>query len=209
MKKIKLVFIDFQNGSHDQSNVLDEEKKTKYATFTDYQFDSGITSRVGQKFGWTTDLIDSTLIPDYEVSIHVIFIDYLREYGITQLFKSRHGRQYDDVYSYIEGMNLLAFEGYTRAYTIFIIKSIINLIQYSPIDVPVDKPIIQILTSRNNMDIPWIKRLKSQPNTVGVSDDLFLREINIERFIDYSLSRNYQHKLKVYIHSLEAILAII
>ena len=136
MQKIKLVFIDFQNGSHDQSSV-DEETRIKYATFTDYQFDSGIASRVGQKFGWTTDLIDSALIPEYEVSIHVIFMDYLKEHGITQLFKSRHGRQYDDVYSYIEGMNLLAFEGYTRAYTIFIIKSIINLIQYSPIDVPV------------------------------------------------------------------------
>ena len=209
MQKIKLVFIDFQNGSHNQSSVLDEKTKIKYATFTDYQFDSDITSRFHQKFGWTTDLIDSVLIPEYEVSIHVIFMDYLREYGITQLFKSRHGREYDDVYSYIEGMNLLAFEGYTRAYTIFIIKSILNLIQYSPIDVPVDKPIIRILTQRKNIDTPWIKRLQSHPDTVGVSNDLFLREINTERFIDYTLSRNYQHTLKEYIHPLEAILALI
>ena len=209
MKKIKLVFIDFQNGSHNQSSVLDEETIINYVTFTDYQFDSVLTSRFRQKFGWMTDLIDLALIPEYEVSIHVIFMDYLREYGITQLFKSRHGRQYDDIYSYIEGMNLLAFEGYTRAYTIFIIKSIINLIQYSPIDVPVDKPIIQILSPRKKMDTQWNKRLQSHPDTVGVSNDLFLREINTERFIDYSLSRNYQHTLKEYIHPLEAILAII
>ena len=128
MQKVKLVFIDFQREYQKNLHSTNEEAKQYYSTFKGYKFNQQITSRVLQRFGWTTDLADPSNIPDYEISIHVIFIDYLRKHGITQLFISRHGREYDDIYSYIEGMSLLAFEGYTRAHTIYTIKSILNII---------------------------------------------------------------------------------
>jgi hypothetical protein len=211
MQKVKLVFIDFQREYQEQLFNSSEEAKQYYSTFSDYKFDLQITSRVLQLFGWTTDLVDPSIIPGYEISVHVIFIDYLRKHGITQLFISRHGREYDDIYSYIEGMNLLAFEGYSRAHTIYTIKTILKILQYSATDVPVDKPRIGILIPTKNQNNKWVKRLKSQPDVVRISEDirLFLQDISPYHFIDYSLSRNYHHTLKEYIQPLEEILKLI
>ncbi|MFX0088101.1 MAG: hypothetical protein ACFFAU_20780 [Candidatus Hodarchaeota archaeon] len=204
MQKVKLVFIDFQREH--QKLVLDP-----FSTFIGYKFDKQITSRVLQHFGWTTDLVDPSIIPEYEISVHVIFFDYLRKYGITQLFISRHGREFDDIYSYIEGMSLLAFEGYTRAHTVYIIKSILKIIQNSMTDVPVDKPRIGILIPTHNQDKKWIKRIKAQEDVVGISDDirLFFKSISPYHFIDYSLSRNYHYTLKEYIRPLKEVVKLI
>jgi hypothetical protein len=211
MQKVKLVFIDFQKDKWKPILDSKDEKKQYYTTFSGYEFDNLITSRVVQHFGWTTDLLDQSINPNYEISIHVIFMDYLRKHGITQLFISRHGREFDDVYSYIEGMNLLAFEGISRAHTIYTIQSILRIIMYSTVDVPVDKPTIRILTPSYNLDDNWVKQLEKKADIGCISDDirLFLKEISPYHFIDYSLSRNYHHALKEYIRPLENILNII
>ncbi|MHA2074706.1 MAG: hypothetical protein ACW97X_08815 [Candidatus Hodarchaeales archaeon] len=211
MQKIKLVFIDFQKDKWKPTLDSKDEIKQYYTTFSGYEFDDLITSRVVQLFGWTTDLLDQSINPNYEISIHVIFMDYLRKHGITQLFISRHGKEFDDVYSYIEGMSLLAFEGISRAHTIYTINSILRIIKYSAIDVPVDKPTIRILTPSYNLDSNWVKRLEKKADIGCISDDiqLFLKEVSPYHFIDYSLSRNYHHTLKEYIRPLENILNII
>lgn len=208
MQKVKLVFIDFQKNKMKPSSNSDDEKKQFYSTFSGYEFDNFITSRVVQHFGWTTDLLDQSINPNYKISIHVIFMDYIRKHGITQLFISKHGREFNDIYSYIEGMSLLAFEGVSRAHTIYTINSIIRIIKYSTTDVPVDKPTIRILTPSNNLDSKWVKRLEKKTDLVCISDDirLFLKEISPYHFIDYSLSRNYHHTLKEYIKPLKNIL---
>ncbi len=211
MQKVKLVFIDFQKDTWKPLLDSNDEKKQFYLTFSEYEFDNHITSRVVQHFGWTTDILDQSINPNYELSIHVIFMDYLRKHGITQLFISKHGREFDDIYSYIEGMSLLAFEGISRAHTIYTINSILKIIMFSTIDVPVDKPTIRILTPSYNLDSNWVKRLETKADSVCISDDirLFLKEISPYHFIDYSLSRNYHHTLKEYIQPLENILKII
>ncbi len=211
MQKVKLVFIDFQKDKW--KPILDSIDETRqfYLTFSDYEFDNLITSRVVQHFGWTTDLLDQSINPIYEISVHVIFMDYLKKHGITQLFISKHGREFDDIYSYIEGMSILAFEGISRAHTIYSINSILRIIKYSAIDVPVDKPTIRILVPNYNLDSNWVKRLETNSDLVCISDDirLFLKEISPYHFIDYSLSRNYHHTLGGYVRPLEEILKII
>jgi len=207
----------------------EEVEDSYYSTFNLYQFNNLISSRVRQLFGWSTDISKTTSLGFFEMSIHIVFFNYLLKYGIAQHFYSRHGPEFDDKYSYLHGMNLLSFEGYTRAHTIYTIKRIMNISEQTErplykvkkkyksraqvlhekrIIVPVDQPRIGILTPSKNLNTAWVTRLRSFREDVQISDDIrdLVANLSQDDFVDYSLSRNYTYNLEDYIHILNLIL---
>ncbi|MFW9779969.1 MAG: hypothetical protein ACFFE8_14025 [Candidatus Heimdallarchaeota archaeon] len=163
-----------------------------------------------------------------EVSLQIIFEDYLREHGVTQHFYSPHGPNFDDKYSYLHGVNLLMFEGRSRAHTIYVIRKLMEIIvtqktsgtrkdrrarlldqkEYS---VPVDQPRLGILTPSPNLDSDWVSRVRSEKESVTISDDLrtLLPDIAQTNFVEYSLSRNYAYSLIDYIPCFQQVLNLI
>jgi len=96
MKKLKCVFIDLVDDRRRRRTLEEEENLPPYSTFEEYPFNNHIRSRVKEIFGWTTDLMKGTSFGEFEISIHVISLDYLQRHGITQHFYSPHGPKYDD-----------------------------------------------------------------------------------------------------------------
>lgn len=235
MKKLKCVFIDIVDDRRRRTKGQ-EEGISYYSTFQEYLFNQHITSRVSQLFGWTTSLMK---VSDYgneiKICIHVITLNYLRNHGVSQHFYSPHGPDYDDKYSYLHGMNLLAFEGYNRVHLIYSIKRISTVFQTKRItdainkkrlvrrkkrkrtnsfelvtEVPVDQPRIGILTPITNLNKPWVRRIKKYKENIIISDDIrnLVPEVDPDNFIDYSLSRNYKFILDDYIYPLNSILEV-
>jgi hypothetical protein len=235
VKKLKCVFIDFVDDRKKRTKEQEEED-TQYSTFQDYLFNQQINSRVSQLFGWTTTLIKA-LNDSYKlkICIHIITLNYLRKYGVTQHFYSPHGPNYDDKYSYLHGMNILTFEGYNRVQLIFSIKRICRIFQSKQVPstsikrfgrrnlsrktsflnlkskVPVDQPRIGILIPTRKLNETWAKQIKDCKQNVTISDDIrdLIPDIDPDDFIDYSLSRNYQYTLKNYIPLLNSILEVV
>lgn len=214
-----------------------EEEISYYSTFQEYLFNQHISSMVSQLFGWTTSLMKVSQYGDeIKICIHVITLNYLRKYGVSQHFYSPHGPDYDDKYSYLHGMNLLTFEGHDRVHLIYSIKRISTVFQTKRItdavnkrrpaprkirksansfelipEVPVDQPRIGILTPTANLNKFWVKKLKRFNENIIISDDIrdLVPELDPENFIDYSLSRNYKFILDDYICLLNSILDVV
>lgn len=215
---------------HDQRRraIETDDENSYYSTFNIYQFNNIISSRVRQLFGWSTDISKTTSLGYFEMSIHIIFFNYLLRHGVAQHFYSHHGPEYDDKYSYLHGMNLLSFEGYSRAFTIHTIKRIINIIKHAEsiyttqkkyktrerlleakrVIVPVDKPRVGILTPSRNLNDEWVIRLRALREDVQISDDIrdLVANLSPDDFVDYSLSRSYKYILEDYVDILDLIL---
>ncbi|MHA2248255.1 MAG: hypothetical protein ACXADY_25115 [Candidatus Hodarchaeales archaeon] len=217
MKKLKCVFIDMVDDRR-RRTISPEEYLPLYSTFQGYSFNKKIESRVKELFGWTTDLMKDIRLSEFSVSIHVITSNYLRQHGVTQHFYSPHGPKYDDKYSYLHGMNLLAFEGYNRVHLIYTIKRISHIFQEKLITakkklfrsmrenkikdsyiIPVDQPRIGILTPTANLTTSWAQDLNNIEFNI-ISDDIrnLVPDIPPNNFVDYSLSRSYKYNLDDY-----------
>lgn len=227
MKKLKCVFIDMVEDR--EKRIEGEEELSPYSTFQEYPFSQYIESRVKEAFGWSTDLLKRSQSGSLDVSIHIISLSYLQKYGIAQHFYSPHGPKYDDKYSYLHGMNLLTFEGYNRVHLIYSIKRLVQIFQEkritssltrvrrsptptkTPFSVPVDYPRIGILTPTSNLDTIWGLQLKEVAENIRVSDNILnlVPDIPLESFVDFSLSRSYQHSVDDYIPILNSILDVI
>ncbi|MFW9854703.1 MAG: hypothetical protein ACFFFG_06565 [Candidatus Thorarchaeota archaeon] len=163
-----------------------------------------------------------------EVSLQIIFEDYLREHGVTQHFYSPHGPNFDDKYSYLHGANLLMFEGRSRAHAIYIIRKLMEIIasqktagtrrdkrarllDQKEYKVPVDQPRLGILTPSRNLDSDWVGRLSIMKESVTISDDIrtLIPNISKAKFVEYSLSRNYASSLIDYIPCFQQVLDLI
>ncbi len=218
MKKLKCVFIDMIDDRRRRTSGQ-EEILPPYSTFQEYPFNQHISSRVKEIFGWTTDLMKNIRFGEFEISIHVITLSYLRQHGVTQHFYSPHGPKYDDKYSYLHGMNLLTFEGYNRVHLIFAIKRISHIFQEKLITakkkssrsirkneiknsyiIPVDKPRIGILTPTKNLTTSWVQDLNNISEFNIISDDIrdLIPDTPPDNFVDYSLSRSYKYNLDDY-----------
>ncbi|MFX1284038.1 MAG: hypothetical protein ACFFB5_10305 [Promethearchaeota archaeon] len=229
MKKLKCVFIDMVDDRR-RRTLGEEENLPPYSTFQEYPFNSHISSRVKEIFGWTTDLMKDTSFGEYEISIHVITLDYLQRHGITQHFYSPHGPKYDDKYSYLHGMNLLTLEGYNRSHLIYSIKRIRHIFQKKLITaktkksrsikvndlrnsyvVPVDRPRVGILTPRINLHTSWVQDLNNLSEFNIISSDIrdLVPDISPDNFVDYSLSRSYKYNLDDYNQIFDQILETI
>ncbi len=215
--------IDDRRGRNNETN----DEDSYYSTFILYQFNNIISSRVRQLFGWSTDISKTTSLGFFEISLHIIYFNYLLKHGVSQHFYSPHGPDYDDKYSYLHGMNLLSFEGYSRSFTIHSIKRIISIIKHTEssygtqkkysarkrllnkksLIVPVDKPRVGILTPSQNLNDDWVNRLRNLREEVQISDDIReFANLSPDDFVDYSLSRSYNYTLEDYIDLLELIL---
>lgn len=228
MKKLKCVFIDMVD---DREKRLEEEEESlpPYSTFQEYPFNQYIESRVSELFGWSTDLLKSSQIVEFDISIHIITLSYLQRYGVAQHFYSPHGPKFDDKYSYLHGMNLLTFEGYNRVHLIHSIKRLSQIFQEkritsssirkrhrpfhreTPFIVPVDCPRVGILTPSTNLHTTWVLQLKEIAENIEISDNILnlVPDVDPDSFVDYSLSRSYQHTLDDYIQPLKSILDVI
>ncbi|UCG02910.1 MAG: hypothetical protein JSW11_02760 [Candidatus Heimdallarchaeota archaeon] len=227
MKKLKCVFID---AVDDRERRIEGEGEPlpPYSTFYGYYFNQYIESRVKEAFGWSTDLLKTSQIGGFDVSIHIITLSYLQRFGVAQHFYSPHGPKYDDKYSYLHGMNLLTFEGYNRVHLIYSIKRLNRIFQEkritsltkkrrksstkeTPFLVPVDYPRIGILTPKSNLKASWILQLKELSENIKISDNILdlVPDIHPDDFVDYSLSRSYKYTLDDYIPTLNSILETI
>jgi len=228
MKKLKCVFIDMVEAR--EMRAEGEEGLPPYSTFQEYVFDQYIESRVMETFGWSTDLVIRSQSGVFDVNIHIITSEYLKLHGVAQHFYSPHGSKYDDKYSYLHGMNLLAFEGYSRSHLNYTIKRISHIIQEKVITakkkpfrsvketelknsytVPVDHPRVGILTPTLNLKTTWVQDLINISEYIIISDDLrdLVPDIPPDNFVDYSLSRSYKFILEDYIQVFDQILEII
>jgi hypothetical protein len=189
-----------------------EDDVAPYSTFRGYHFEKKITFREQQLFGWTTLLekkIKGTSSGIVRLNIHVVTYDFLRKKGVLQRFYSPHGRDYDDDYSYLQGMNLLAFEGFTRKQTRLSIKRLIRIIEQS--SVLVDTPRIGLLVPSKAIDTSWVKRLTSNLENIHISDDVtnLIPNITPYDFVDFSLSHGYEYHLGSYVDLLKSILKVL
>ena len=107
-KKLKICFVDFTEY---RSQRYPEMWKTPYSTFYGYDFDTDIQTKVSQLYGWSTDIEQLINSHSIELHIHIITDNFLLKKGVVQKFSSKHGPRYDDMYCYLEGMNVLAVEG--------------------------------------------------------------------------------------------------
>ena len=228
MKKLKCVFIDMVEDR--EIRVKGEEDLPPYSTFQEYLFDQYIESRVMETFGWSTDIVKSSQSGVFDVSIHIVTSKYLKLHGVAQHFYSPHGPKYDDKYSYLHGMNLLTFEGYSRSHLIYTIKRINHIIQEKLITakkkpfrsvkgnelinsytVPVDHPRVGILTPTLNLKTKWVQDLNNISEYIIISSDLrdLVPDIPPDNFVDYSLSRSYKFILDDYVQVFDQILEIV
>ncbi|MFX1517331.1 MAG: hypothetical protein ACFFC6_13590 [Promethearchaeota archaeon] len=228
MKKLKCVFIDMVEDR--KKRIEGEEDLPPYSTFQEYPFNQYIKTRVTEVFGWSTDLLKSSQNNTFNISIHVITSRYLEHHGVAQHFYSPHGPKYDDKYSYLHGINLLAFEGYNRSHLIFTIKRINRIFQEKLITakkkpfrsvketelkdsytVPTDHPRVGILTPTLSLKTTWVQDLNNLSESIIISDDLrdLVPDIPPDNFVDFSLSRSYKFILDDYIQVFDQILEIV
>jgi hypothetical protein len=184
-----------------QKGINESIACTPYSTFHGYKFDEDIQSRVSERFGWSTDLEKLINSHSVELNIHIISYSFLQKQGVVQKFRSKHGRDYDDYYSYLECMNVLAIEGSSEDQ----IKSTLRLIwklfkKKTSVPISVDLPRLVILIPKELHSSTWISSLKKE-NTFSVCSDIrdFISDFNFEDFIDLSLSRGYKHHLQDYL----------
>ncbi|MFW9993370.1 MAG: hypothetical protein ACFFD4_15105 [Candidatus Odinarchaeota archaeon] len=204
-QKLKVVFVDMVDVRSKRKRTL--ENLPPYSTFSGYKFDSRITFREKQLFGWTTVVEKETgADKKIEICIHVINFNFLQEKGVFQRFYSRHGPDYDDDYSYLQGMNILAFEGFSRNQTRRSVERLINVFEKS--SVLVDKPWIGLLVPSKTLKTSWTRQLRSNIKNFRVSSDIFdlLPDISAEVYVDFSLSHGYGYHLESYIELLKSIL---
>ncbi|PWI46744.1 hypothetical protein CEE45_15255 [Candidatus Heimdallarchaeota archaeon B3_Heim] len=197
-KKLKICFIDMVQ---DRKQRYPDMWLTPYSTFYGYDFDKDIQSRVSEQFGWSTDLEKLINSHSVELNLHIISYSFLRKQGVVQKFRSKHGRDYDDHYSYLEGMNVLAIEGTTEVHLKYTVRLLWNLFEKkTSIPVPVDVPRIVLLVPKEIHSSGWILSLKQEKNLSTCSDIRdFIYDFDFEDFIDLSLSRGYKHQLRDYL----------
>ncbi len=205
-KKLKICFIDMDHIQikSDDSNMW----LTPYTTFYGYEFDRDIQTRVTEQFGWSTDLEKLINSHSVELTIHIIAYKFLQEQGIVQKFHSKHGREYDDYYSYLECMNVLAIKGSKEEQLKETVIRLIELFEkQTSIPVLVDLPRITLLIPKEMYSSPWISSI-NQEDHFSVCSDIrdFIYDFNFEDFIDLSLSRGYKYKLKDYLPLLQVFL---
>jgi len=197
-KKLKICFIDIPDRRRE---YFPEEWETPYSTFIGYDIDKAINSRVSEIFGWSTDLEE--LINDHSIdlSIHIINLEFLEKTGIVQEFHSKHGKEFDDTYSYLEGMNVLVVEWGEKNNFIKILERLKTLLNSSKIPVLVDQPKLVILTPSKYKTSQWKNLITNLNSEVFLCSDIreLLCNFNFEDFVDYSLSSGYKSKLAEYV----------
>ncbi len=197
-KKLKICFIDMVQ---DRKQRYPDMWLTPYSTFYGYDFDKDIQSRVSEQFGWSTDLEKLINSHSVELNLHIISYGFLQKQGVVQKFRSKHGRDYDDHYSYLEGMNVLAIEVTTEVHLKHTVRLLWNLFEKKmSMPVPVDVPRIVLLVPKEMHSSGWILSLKQEKN-LSVCSDIrdFIYDFDFEDFIDLSLSRGYKHQLRDYL----------
>jgi hypothetical protein len=210
---------------------MNPDPEERFSTFKAFDFQKRIESRIEQLYGWSTDILLRTPIGSFELCLHVMTRSYLKTHGVQQHFLSKHGSEYDDIYSYFQGMNLLLFTAFTQHQLLQdsqIIKALFreNKLspdfqhkqvrfrrsrsrKISPAAVPVDKPRIGIIIPLGLLQTEWVSglqdlRIKGNLEiTVSNKLEEFIPSTPFNAFIDYSLSRNYQSELKDYIPLLQ------
>ncbi len=207
LKKLKICFIDMVQDRKQRSPDM---WFTPYSTFHGYDFDKNIQSRVSEKFGWSTDLEKLINSHSVELNIHIISYNFLQNQGIVQKFRSKHGRQYDDHYSYLECMNVLAIEGTAEdqlKHNAKLLWELFNKKTSSP--VLVDLPKTVLLIPKEMQVSSWVIPLKRQEN-LSICSDIrdFINDFNFDDFIDLSLSRGYKYQLRDYLEIFELLMKI-
>jgi hypothetical protein len=205
-KKLKICFIDMK---HTQMGKDDSDMWfTPYSTFFGYDFDKDIKSRITQRFGWSTDLEKLINWHSVELTIHIISYNFLQKQGIVEKYHSQHGKEFDDYYSYLECMNVLAIQGRTEEQLRESVEKVVKLIEKkTSIPIAVDIPRIVLLIPEEVHSSHWISQLKQQPHFSICSDIRdFIYDFDYNDFIDLSLSRGYKYYLKDYLKLFTAIL---
>ena len=174
---------------------------TPYSTFYGYDFDKDIQTRVSEQFGWSTELEKLINAHAVELNIHIISNSFLQKQGVVQKFRSKHGRDYDDYYSYLECMNVLAIEGSSEEQLKTTIRELWNLFKKkTSTPVSVDLPRIVFLIPKELHSSGWISSLKNK-KFFSVCSDIrnFISDFDFDDFVDLSLSRVYKYQLQDYL----------
>jgi len=205
LKKLKICFIDMVQDRKQRSPDM---WFTPYSTFHGYDFDKDIQSRVSEKFGWSTDIEKLINSHSVELNIHIISYSFLQRKGIVQKFRSKHGREYDDHYSYLECMNVLAIEGASEDQLKHNASLLWNLFnKKTSIPVPVDLPRTVLLIPKEIHTSPWVLSLKEHEKLSFCSDIRdFINDFDFKDFIDLSLSRGYKYELRDYLEIFELLM---
>ena len=198
-KKLKICFIDmnYTRMGINGSNMW----FTPYSTFHGYNFDKDIHTRVSERFGWSTHLEKLINSHSVELNIHVISFSFLQNQGVIQKFRSKHGREFDDYYSYLECMNVLAIEGSSEEQIKHSLRRIWRLFKENTRNpVLVDLPRIVFLIPKEFHSAAWISSIVKEDN-LSVCSDIrdFITDFNFEDFVDLSLSRGYKYQLQDYL----------
>lgn len=203
-KKLKICFIDIPDR---RRKNFPEQWETPYSTFIGYDIDKVINSRVTEIFGWSTDLEELINNHSIDLSIQIINLEFLEKKGIVQEFHSKHGKKFDDTYSYLEGMNVLVIEGSEKNYLKGILERLETLFTSSKILVYVDQPKLVILIPNKHEINDWNNLLANLNSEVLLCSDIreLLHNFNFVDFIDYSLSSGYKSKLEEYVILFEKI----
>lgn len=226
IKKIKCIHIEM---NPDPENI--------FSTFEDFKFNKLIKSKIEQLYGWSTDIPIRTPMGSFEICLHILTYAYIKRHGVQQHFISKHGSEYDDVYSYFQGLNLLVFTTFTRHQLLQDsqkIKAVFRenkispdlkfkqrlvrnprIQKIAPIAVPVDTPRVGIMVPTSLLKTDWVfglqdLRLKLKTE-ISVTDKIekLIPTTPFNAFIDYNLSRNYQSVLKDYIPLLTSLEAVL
>ncbi len=205
-KKLKICFIDMEHtqmGKDDSTMWF-----TPHSTFYGYDFDKDIETRVKERFGWSTDLEKLINSHSVELTIHIISYNFLQKQGIVEKFHSKHGREFDDYYSYLECMNVLAVKGNSEKQLKETAKNLIKLVEKkTSVPIAVDIPRVVLLVPEIIHSSYWISSLKQQPHFSICSDIRdFIHDFEYDDFIDLSLSRGYKYQLKDYLKLFNLIL---
>lgn len=193
-KKLKVVFINMS------------DKRTFPLKNSEIGYRIKYKSR--EQFGMMTHF---TRTDDHQTdfSLHVISRRFLIKYGAEQKFRSPHGRNFDDNYSYLEGMNFLTI----KAFTVVHFYIAINFLQrkFKNSKIPIDRPKLGVIVPEWKKNDSWIQYLQVLNQQIDVSTNLsslFYSKTN-DNFIDYSLSRGYKYTLSDYSSFLEQLIRIL
>ncbi len=204
---------------------MNPDSENPFSTFEDFNFNRFIKSRIEQIYGWSTDIPLRTPLGSFELCLHVLTYSYVKKHGVQQHFISKHGSEYDDIYSYFQGTNILIFTAFTRNQLLQdsqAVKALFRENKISPdlkfkqrlfrdsrvhkissIAVPVDVPRIGIIIPSTLLRIDWVYGLQDLGllSEIIITDKLekLIPSTPFNAFIDYNLSRNYQSELKDYI----------
>ncbi len=206
-KKLKICFIDMVQY---RQKRFPEEWFTPYSTFYGYDFDKEIQSRVSEHFGWSTDLEKLINAHSIELNLHIITYNFLQKKGVVQKFQSRHGREYDDHYSYLQGMNVLAIESAFQEELIQSLKALKRLFSKKTVKIPVDLPRIVLLAPIQIHSENWLEFMQKNIENLSVCADIrdFIKDFNFTDFIDFALSHGYKYSLSDYISIFDKCLKI-